>query len=42
MNRNVAHISNLSKEKVSPSLALFSENLTTALKDEYGVQAKGT
>ena len=42
MNRNIACIDNLSKQKVSPALALFSENITTALRDQHGDQAKGT
>ena len=40
MSRNVAHIENLIKQQVSPSLALFFKELTTALEDEYGNMAK--
>ena len=32
MNRNVAHVDNLIKHKVSPALALFDKKLTAALK----------
>lgn len=35
MNRNIARIDNLSKQKASPALALFSENTTTALRDQH-------
>ena len=37
INRNVMYRDNLSKQKVSLALALFSENLTTALRDGYKV-----
>lgn len=39
ISRNVAHINNLSKQKVKPILALFSKELTTALQDEYREEA---
>ena len=42
MLRNVAHISNLNRQKVPPTLALFSIELTSALKNKYGGLAKGT
>lgn len=42
MNRNIAYVDNLSKQKVSPALALFSRELTVALKKEFGDNAKGT
>ena len=38
----MAYPDNLSKQKVSPALALFSNEMTTALKNEYGDEAKGT
>ena len=36
MPRNVAYVDSLSKQKVSPALALFSTNLTSTLEKEYG------
>ena len=42
MSRNVAFIDNMSKQKVKPALALFSKDLTTALKDQHGDEAIGT
>ena len=42
MQRNVAFIDNMSKQKVKPALALFSKDLTTALKDQHGNEAIGT
>ena len=42
MNRNIECADNLSKQKVSPALALFSRDLTVALKKECGDNAKGT
>ena len=41
INRNVACIDNLSKQKVSPALALFDRNLTTALENEHGEKERG-
>ena len=42
MPRNVAVIANMSKQKVKPALALFSKDLTSALKDEHRDKAQGT
>ena len=42
MRRNVVHVDNLSKQKVSPALNLFRRTLTTALEDDHGDMAKGT
>ena len=42
MNGNVTCIDNLSKQKVSPALALFDKNLTATLENEYGEKVKGT
>ena len=42
ININVAHVDSLSKQKVSPTLALFDMNLTTGLKYEHEKVAKGT
>ena len=42
MNRNIAYADNLSKQKVSPALALLSRELTAALKKEFRDNAKGT
>ena len=36
MSRNVDCTDDLIKQKVSPALALFDMNLTTALKNEHG------
>ena len=41
MPRNVAHVESLNKQKVSPALALFSINLTSALEKEHGNAAEG-
>ena len=41
MSKNVACVDNLSKQKVSPALSLFSRGMTTALEFEYGNEAKG-
>ena len=42
INRNIAYVDNLSKQKVKPALALFSKEVTTALRDEYGSEADRT
>ena len=42
MSRNVACIDDLIKQKMSPELAPFYLNLTTALKDKHAETAKGT
>ena len=39
---NVACVDNLSKQKVKPALALFSKEITTALKNEHDEKAQGT
>ena len=41
MNINAAYVDNLSKQKVSPALALSEKNLTTALENEYGEKERG-
>lgn len=41
ISKNVAYPDNLSKQKVSPALTLFSRELTTALQNKHGGQAKG-
>ena len=41
MSRNDAYVDNLSKQKVSPALALSEKNLTTALENEYGEKERG-
>ena len=42
MSKSVACVDSLSKQKVSPALALFSIEITTVLEFEYGNEAKGT
>ena len=42
MPKNAAHADNLSKQQVPPALALFSNELTTALEHEHKEVAKGT
>ena len=42
INQNVVYPTNLDKQKVAPALALFSPEITSALKLEFGEQAKGT
>ena len=36
---DVAYVDNSNKQKVKPTLALFSKELTTILQDEYGEEA---
>ena len=40
--KNVAWIDNLNQHKAPPALALFSNELTTALENEHKEAAKGT
>ena len=42
MAKNVAHIDDLSKQKVPPALALFTREITMALEDEHKDSASGT
>ena len=41
MNQNITSIDNLSKQKVSPTLALFDINLTTALENKHRENTRG-
>ena len=42
MRKKFSYVDNPRKQKVSPALALFDMNLTTALNNECGEAVKGT
>ena len=42
ITRQAAHPHNLEKQKVAPALLVFSDQVTAALKVNFGDQAKGT